>query len=62
MRRPGPRATACLLAAGYIRFVKLTGHWKVLGTEIPLALLNEGKPFLVAFWHGRLLMMSIAWP
>ena len=62
MRRPAPRATACLLAAGYIGLVKLTGRWKVFGTEIPIALLNEGKPFLVAFWHGRLLMMSLAWP
>ena len=62
MRRPGPRAAACLLAAGYIRLVKLTGYWNVIGTEIPLALLNQGKPFLVAFWHGRLLMMSLAWP
>ena len=62
MRRPGPRVTACLLAAGYIRFVKLTGNWRVIGTEVPLALLNEGRPFLVAFWHGRLLMMSLAWP
>ena len=62
MRRPGPRATACLLAASYIGLVKLTGRWKVFGTEIPIALLNEGKPFLVAFWHGRLLMMSLAWP
>lgn len=62
IRRPGPRATACILAASYIRLIKLTGRWKVFGTEIPLALLNEGKPFLVAFWHGRLLMMSLAWP
>ena len=62
MRRPGPRAAACVLAAGYIRLVKLTGYWNVIGTEIPLALLNQGKPFLVAFWHGRLLMMSLAWP
>ncbi len=62
MRRPAPRATACLLAASYIGLVKLTGRWKVFGTEIPIALLNEGKPFLVAFWHGRLLMMSLAWP
>ncbi len=62
MRRPGPRATACLLAASYIRLVKLTGRWQVFGTEIPLAVLKEDKPFLVAFWHGRLLMMSLAWP
>jgi lysophospholipid acyltransferase (LPLAT)-like uncharacterized protein len=62
LRRPGPRATACWLAANYIRFVKSTGRWRFEGTEIPQRLIDEGKPFLVAFWHGRLLMMSLAWP
>ena len=62
IRRPGPRATACWLAANYIRFVKITGRWRFEGTEIPQKLIDENKPFLVAFWHGRLLMMSLAWP
>jgi lysophospholipid acyltransferase (LPLAT)-like uncharacterized protein len=62
MRRSGPRAAACWMAANYIRFVKATGRWRIEGTEIPRTLINENKPFLVAFWHGRLLMMSLAWP
>ena len=62
MRRSGPRATACWMAANYIRFVKATGRWRIEGTEIPRQLIEENKPFLVAFWHGRLLMMSLAWP
>ncbi|MBK19813.1 MAG: hypothetical protein CMM52_13350 [Rhodospirillaceae bacterium] len=62
MRRPGPRAIACWVAANYIRFVKITGRWRIDGTEIPQSYLDSGKPFLVAFWHGRLLMMSLAWP
>ena len=62
MRRPGPRAAACWMAANYIRFVKATGKWRFEGTEIPQKLIDENKPFLVAFWHGRLLMMSLAWP
>ncbi len=62
MRRPGPRATACWLAANYIRLVKATGCWRIEGSEIPEKLISENKPFLVAFWHGRLLMMSLAWP
>ncbi|MEE2654204.1 MAG: lysophospholipid acyltransferase family protein [Pseudomonadota bacterium] len=40
----------------------MTGQWRIDGTEIPTDMLKEGKPFLVAFWHGRLLMMSLAWP
>ncbi|NKB22226.1 MAG: DUF374 domain-containing protein [Alphaproteobacteria bacterium] len=62
MRRPGPRAAACWLAANYIRLIKVTGRWRFEGTEIPQKLIDENKPFLVAFWHGRLLMMSLAWP
>ena len=62
MRRPVPRATACWLAANYIRLVKATGRWRIEGSEIPEKFIDENKPFLVAFWHGRLLMMSLAWP
>jgi lysophospholipid acyltransferase (LPLAT)-like uncharacterized protein len=62
MQRPGPRAAACWLAARYIRLVRQTGRWRIEGTEHPERLLAENRPFLVAFWHGRLLMMSEAWP
>jgi lysophospholipid acyltransferase (LPLAT)-like uncharacterized protein len=62
MRRPGPRAAACWLGARYIRLVRLTGRWRIEGAEHPERLLAENRPFLVAFWHGRLLMMSEAWP
>lgn len=62
MRRPGPRAAACWLGARYIKLVRRTGNWRIEGSEFPERLLAENKPFLVAFWHGRLMMMSEAWP
>ena len=62
MRRPGPRAAACWLGARYIRLVRLTGRWRIEGAEHPERLLAGNRPFLVAFWHGRLMMMSEAWP
>lgn len=62
MRRSGPRTLACWLAANYIRLIRITGTWRFEGMEIPQKLIEENKPFLVAFWHGRLLMMSLAWP
>ena len=62
MRRDAPRAAACWLTAQYIRLVRATGRWTVEGGEIPEALIARGQPFLAAFWHGRLLMMSEAWP
>ena len=62
LKKKGPKLAASWLAANYIRLIKLTGQWRIDGTEIPTDMLKEGKPFLVAFWHGRLLMMSLAWP
>ncbi|MDA0653165.1 MAG: lysophospholipid acyltransferase family protein [Proteobacteria bacterium] len=62
MRKPALRAGACWLTARYIRLIKIVGRWSVEGTEIPEKLFAANQPFLVAFWHGRLLMMSEAWP
>ncbi len=62
LEKNGPKLAVSWLAVNYIRLIKTTGRWRVDGTEIPTDLLKEGKPFLVAFWHGRLLMMSLAWP
>src|SRR5216683_1277809 len=45
----------------YIRLVYATGKWEVEGAEIPRRILAQGKPFILAFWHGRLLMMPMAW-
>lgn len=55
------RRAACWLAAQYIHLVWKTGRWKVLGEEHVLPLVNEGKPGIVSFWHGRLLMMPYGW-
>ena len=61
MRRERPRAMACRLAAAYIRFVRRTGRWSIEGAAIPERLIAAGRPFIVAFWHGRLLMLPEAW-
>lgn len=61
MRRERPRAMACWLAAVYIRLVRRTGQWSMEGCTIPESLVGAGRPFIVAFWHGRLLMMPEAW-
>jgi lysophospholipid acyltransferase (LPLAT)-like uncharacterized protein len=52
---------ACWLVHLYIRLVHRTGRWTVEGAEIPYRLRAEGKPFILAFWHGRLLMIPMAW-
>jgi lysophospholipid acyltransferase (LPLAT)-like uncharacterized protein len=40
----------------------MTGRWTTEGGEFPEKQIAAGQPFLAAFWHGRLLMMSEAWP
>lgn len=32
-----------------------------MGGETPNRLWDEGRPFILAFWHGRLLMMPCCW-
>lgn len=51
----------CWLAGRYIRLVFATGRWSVHGADIPERFWQAGKPFILAFWHGRLLMMPISW-
>ncbi|WP_169568579.1 lysophospholipid acyltransferase family protein [Sneathiella limimaris] len=46
------------LAAAYIWFVHKSVRWKVINGEIPNQYMKEGKPFLMAFWHGRLFLMA----
>jgi lysophospholipid acyltransferase (LPLAT)-like uncharacterized protein len=55
------RRIACWVTHCYIRFVYLTNRWSVEGGEWPRRLTGEGRTFIVAFWHGRLLMMPLAW-
>jgi hypothetical protein len=45
----------------YIRFVYATNRWTIAGAEVPRRLRAEGQPFILAFWHGRLLMIPMAW-
>jgi hypothetical protein len=55
------RNALCYVASLYIRFVHVTSRWTILGEEAPRAMWGAGKPFILAFWHGRLLMMPYCW-
>ena len=55
------RSLVCWGAAQYIRFVYRSGRWRVVGGETPARLWDDDKPFILAFWHGRLLMMPYTW-
>lgn len=47
--------------ARYLRLVHATTRWERELPEPTRALLEGGKPCVVAFWHGRMLAMRGAW-
>jgi lysophospholipid acyltransferase (LPLAT)-like uncharacterized protein len=51
----------CWLVSLYIRLVRWSGPWSTDGASIPAAFHAAKRPFILAFWHGRLLMMPCAW-
>ena len=51
----------CWLGSIYIRLVAVTCRWDVIRGDIPTAFWDKGEPFLLCFWHGRLLLMHKCW-
>ena len=60
-QRRWPRRIVSRLGADFIRLVYRTGSWRTIGGEIPRAFWDARQPFIIAFWHGRLLMPPMAW-
>jgi len=48
----------CFLASLYIRFIYMTQRWEKSVPEKVQALIDEKKPIIFCFWHGRLLLAS----
>lgn len=61
LKSDGVRAAACWLGAQYIRLAWATGRWRIENGDIPRAYWDAGKPFILAFWHGHILMMPKCW-
>ncbi|MGE5546919.1 MAG: lysophospholipid acyltransferase family protein [Solirubrobacterales bacterium] len=57
----GLRGALCWLAAQYVRLVWATGRWRIENSALANRLWDEGRPFILAFWHNRLLMMPKSW-
>jgi len=55
------RRMLCWVIHLYIRFVYATNRWTTVRGDVPHRLRAEGKSFILAFWHGRLLMIPMAW-
>jgi lysophospholipid acyltransferase (LPLAT)-like uncharacterized protein len=55
------RRILCWIGQLYIRFIYATSRWTIERPDVPAALRDAKQPFILAFWHGRLLMMPMAW-
>src|SRR5258708_1300502 len=54
LRSDTVRRFVCWLIHLYIRLVYATSRWTVEGADIARWLRAENRPFILAFWHGRL--------
>ena len=61
VRRDRLRRLLCWAIHHYIRLVYATNRWQVEGAERPRELQRQGRAFILAFWHGRLLLIPMAW-
>src|SRR6266849_4837296 len=61
LRSDTVRRFVCWLIHLYIRLVYATSRWTVEGADVARWLRAENRPFILAFWHGRLLMIPMAW-
>lgn len=61
LRNGRVRRILCWLAALYIRLAYASGSWTRIGADIPNRLWDEGRPFILCFWHGRMLMLARSW-
>jgi lysophospholipid acyltransferase (LPLAT)-like uncharacterized protein len=55
------RRLLCWTIHLYIRLVYASNRWTIEGGEVPRRLRREERSFILAFWHGRLLMIPMAW-
>jgi lysophospholipid acyltransferase (LPLAT)-like uncharacterized protein len=60
-KRPAVQQALSWIAAQYIRLVWVTGRWQMTGEEPANHLFEQGKPLIIAAWHGRLFMMPCGW-
>lgn len=56
------RGMAVRLAAFYIKLVWATSRWQVVNGAQAEQMWQAKTPVILAFWHGRLLMMPKSWP
>ena len=53
--------TLAYLGYLYILFVGITSKIEIINEEFSNKMWKEKKPFILAFWHGQLMMISYVW-
>jgi lysophospholipid acyltransferase (LPLAT)-like uncharacterized protein len=61
LRAERTRRLLCRVIALWIRLVYRTSRWQTIGGDTPRPYWDECRPFILAFWHGRLMMAPMAW-
>ncbi len=61
MAKDGFRSALGRLVALYIAFVRSTSRIELHGQHHADQCWDAGRPFILAFWHGRLMMMPLVW-
>jgi lysophospholipid acyltransferase (LPLAT)-like uncharacterized protein len=61
VRSSSLRRPLCWVIHLYIRLIYATNRWTIDGEERPRRLREDGRSFILALWHGRLLMIPMAW-
>lgn len=56
------RRVACWILAQYIRLVWATGRWEMKNAEVAEGYWKRNEAFVMAFWHGRMLILPSMWP
>lgn len=61
LKKPFIMRGLAFLISCYIQFVFKSSKWKWINQDIIDRLIAEKTPWIVCFWHNRLLMMSANW-
>ena len=59
-RHPAVSVTTGWIAARYLTLVKASSRWRVENGEAMTDCIASGRPFIICFWHGRMLSIPIA--
>lgn len=62
LRSTAVREIFAWLMCQFIRLVRLTGRWEYHGQEHMDRLRAAGQPFVLCFWHNRIMMSPYVWP